>query len=135
MYLAEWGTSLLLTDMMESIVLWIRAYLVKDGRESDYSSEPTAPPSPEDTGSSPVVLLLEDEASSIRGSSSRSYAGQCFLESPKTSARCVLEPLSDASIKVDLHPVATSTLLRPGDNFEVRLQTTVEGEETHAAGC
>jgi hypothetical protein len=35
-YLAEWGSSLLLTDMMESIVLWIRAYLVKDGRESDF---------------------------------------------------------------------------------------------------
>ena len=37
MYLAEWGSSLLHTDMMESIVLWIRAYLVKERREADYS--------------------------------------------------------------------------------------------------
>jgi hypothetical protein len=58
--------------MMESIVLWIRAYLVKDGKESDYSSELTAPPSPEDTGSRSVIWLLEDEGSNRRGSSGRS---------------------------------------------------------------
>jgi hypothetical protein len=72
MYLAEWGSSLLITDMMESIVLWIRAYLVKDGGESDYSSELTAPPSPEDIGSTPAVWLLEDEDNSSRGSFGRS---------------------------------------------------------------
>jgi hypothetical protein len=70
MYLSEWGASFLPTDMMQSIVLWIRAYLVKDGSESDYSSEPTAPPSPEDTGSRTVVLLLAGEGSSSSGSSS-----------------------------------------------------------------
>jgi hypothetical protein len=72
MYLAEWGSSLLLTDMMESNAVWIRTYLVKDGRESDYSLKPTAPPSPEDTGSRPVVWMLEDDGNSNRGSSGRS---------------------------------------------------------------
>jgi hypothetical protein len=72
MYLSEWGSSLLLRDMMESIVLWIRAYLVKDGGEIICSSELTAPPSPEDTGSRPVVCLLEDEGSSSTGSPGRS---------------------------------------------------------------
>jgi hypothetical protein len=43
MYLLEWGSSLLLSDMMESIAFRIRAYLVKDGREKDYSSELTIP--------------------------------------------------------------------------------------------
>jgi len=57
---------------MESIVLWIRAYLVKERRESDHSSELTAPPSLEDTGSRPVMWLLEDEGSRSRGSSGRS---------------------------------------------------------------
>jgi hypothetical protein len=64
-YLAEWGSSLLLADRMESIVLWIKAYLVKDGREINYPSGLTTPSLPEDTGSKPVVSLLEDEGSSI----------------------------------------------------------------------
>jgi hypothetical protein len=44
--------------MMESTTLWIGAYLRKDVRENDYSSELTTPPSLEDTGSGPVVRLL-----------------------------------------------------------------------------
>jgi len=32
MYLLEWGSSLLLSDMMEFIAFRIRAYLVKDRR-------------------------------------------------------------------------------------------------------
>jgi hypothetical protein len=55
MYLLEWGSSLLLSDMMESIAFRIRAYLVKDGRERDYSSKLTAPPSLEDTGTRPMT--------------------------------------------------------------------------------
>ena len=52
------------------------------------------------------------------------------------SIRCVLEPLPDPSIKVDLRLVAMPTRPRVcGINFEVRLQMTVEGEETHAADC
>jgi hypothetical protein len=124
MYLAEWCSSLLLTDMMESIVLWIRAYPVKDGRESEYSSELTTPPSPEDTGSKPVVRLLEDGgSSSSRSSSGRSWAAQCLFGSPKMSTRCVLVPLSGPSVKVDLRLVAMATLPRAGDiNFEVRFR-------------
>jgi hypothetical protein len=47
MYLFEWGStpSLLLSDMMESMPSGTRKY----GREKDYSSELTAPPSSEDT--------------------------------------------------------------------------------------
>jgi hypothetical protein len=37
--------------MIGSTAFWIRAYLVKDRREKGYSSELTAPPSLEDTGS------------------------------------------------------------------------------------
>jgi hypothetical protein len=44
--------------MMELITLWIGAYLRKNGRENDYSSELTTPPSLEDTGTSPVARLL-----------------------------------------------------------------------------
>jgi len=44
--------------MMESTTLWLGAYLRKNGRENDYSSEPTAPPFLEDTGTSPVARLL-----------------------------------------------------------------------------
>jgi hypothetical protein len=58
--------------MMESIAFRIRAYLVKDRREKDYSSELTAPPSLEDTGTRPVTQLLKDEDNSSRGSSCRS---------------------------------------------------------------
>jgi hypothetical protein len=50
MCLLEWGSSLLLSDMMESIAFRIRAYLAKDKRKKDYSSEMTIPPSLEDTG-------------------------------------------------------------------------------------
>jgi len=50
MYLLEWGSSLLLSDMMESVAFRIGAYLVKDRREKDCSSELTTPPSLEDTG-------------------------------------------------------------------------------------
>jgi hypothetical protein len=46
---------------MESIAFRIRAYLVKDRREIDYSSELTAPPSLEDTGTRPVAQMLKDE--------------------------------------------------------------------------
>jgi hypothetical protein len=55
MYLLEWGSSLPLSDMMESTAFRIRTYLVKDGREKDYSSELTAPPSLQDTGTRPVT--------------------------------------------------------------------------------
>jgi len=50
MYLLEWGSSLLLSDMMESIAFRIRADLLKDRREKGYSSELTTPPSLEDAG-------------------------------------------------------------------------------------
>jgi len=58
--------------MMESIAFRIRAYLVKDGREKDYSLELTAPPSLEDTGTRPMMQLLKDGDNSSKGSSSRS---------------------------------------------------------------
>jgi hypothetical protein len=48
LYLLDLGSSLLLSDMMESIDFRIRAYLVKDRREKDYS-ELTTPPSIKDT--------------------------------------------------------------------------------------
>ena len=72
MYLWEWGSSLLLSDMMESIAFQISACLVKNRREKDYSSELTAPPSLEDTGTSRVTQLQIDEGSSGSGSSCRS---------------------------------------------------------------
>jgi hypothetical protein len=71
MYLWKWGFSLLLSDMMESIAFQISAYLVKDRREKDYS-ELTAPPSLEDTGTSPVRQLQKNESSSGSGSFFRS---------------------------------------------------------------
>jgi hypothetical protein len=54
MYLLEWGSSLLLSEMMQSIAFRFRAYLVKDRSEKDYL-ELTAPPSLEDTGIRPVM--------------------------------------------------------------------------------
>jgi hypothetical protein len=72
MYLWEWGSSLLISGMKESIAFQISAYLVKDRREKDYSSELTAPPSLEDTGTSPVTQLEKDKGSSGSGSSCRS---------------------------------------------------------------
>jgi hypothetical protein len=45
MYRFEWGSSLLLTDMMISTTLRIGAYLRKEARENDYSSELKTPPS------------------------------------------------------------------------------------------
>jgi hypothetical protein len=44
MYLQEWGSSLV-SDMIESVAVKIGAYLRKDRREKDYSSELTTPPS------------------------------------------------------------------------------------------
>ena len=58
--------------MKESIAFQISAYLVKDRREKDYSSELTAPPSLEDTVPSPVTQLQKDEGGSGNGSSCRS---------------------------------------------------------------
>ena len=57
---------------MESTAFEISPYLVKDRKEKDYSSELTAPPSLEDTGTSPVTQLQKDEGSSGSGSSCRS---------------------------------------------------------------
>jgi hypothetical protein len=56
--------------MMEFIAFRIRAYLVKNRREKDYSE--LTSPSLEDTGTRPVTQLLKDEDTNNRGSYWRS---------------------------------------------------------------
>ena len=114
--------------MIESAALKITAYLRKERREKDYSSELTTPPSLEETGTNWTRDTADER---WRQKLKRFFPSSRTLINPATVVRCVLEPFPDPTRLKPIYAMdETSGHTRVSDiDFRVRNQMIVEDEE------